>query len=482
MGLFRKGVGDAPPDVGQEEEYDEKKGLSGEFGEDAEGKTTGKGKTKGDVPQDIAREVKSVVDKNAGAGLSEVQIEGINTRIDSIVEWIKQFYERFSYVSESIGEIRTMTVNNEKRISEAMRDAEKVIDVVKEVKPEELRVSYQKSDMKMTALAEKIEANKLFMDEVMGEMNELRRKSEVFIGTEGLMKLNSDTKKDLIEVQRLGSKTRMQADKAQEIFMELRKGFAESQKVGAIVENLDSSYAGLKEEVEKLKLDYGEVVKRSDYLDFKKTYGNKLVLFDNNVSDVEGIKQSLNEMSGLIETSLSVSRRNEEDIGEIGIKVGASDVKKVSDYENQLMEIVGIIETLSKQLAEVRKKVGLRVSKEIGVKKIVKPSDAAAEKVAEVKVAEVPKLKPEEFLGKKNLIAEKGERDLEKVEKKIGEVGEVKEIKPRVGIGGMIKRIATRVRPRERKVERGKEKKERKKKCSRGKKKKWHGKKKGSKE
>jgi hypothetical protein len=453
MGLFGRS-GDAPPDIGKEEEYDEAKGTK-DAGADEK---LEKIKAKESVPQEIAREAKPVATGVPGVGsavgLSNVQTESMNARIDSIVEWIKQFYDRFSYVSESIGEIRTMTMNNEKRLSEEMKEANKVIDVVKEVKPEELRINYQKSDMKMTALAEKIEANKLFMDEIMKEMNDLRRKSEVFVGTEGIMKLNADTKRDLVEVQKLASKTRMQVDKGQEIFMELRKGFADSQKVGAIVGNLDESYAGLKEAIDRLRLDHSTIVKRDDYLDFKKTYRNKLALFEGNLADTEKIKDNLSQMGDLIETGLAVSRRNEEDIGNIGLKIGEDSVKKVSDYENQMVEIVEIIEALSKQLAEVRKKVGLKANVVVD-EKVAKPSEGGREKVAAVKEAEIPELKPEEFLGKKNIVEKRGEAEMAVVEKKIekteGDLEKkevVEEVKPKRRLEGMIKKIVTRVKPK----------------------------------
>jgi len=161
-------------------------------------------------------------------------------------------------------------------------------------------------------------------------------------------------------------------------------------------------------------------------------------------------------MGDLVETSLAVSRRNEEDIGEVGMKIGANEVKRVSDYENQMMEIVGIIETLSKQLTEVRKKVGLKVGKEVEIKKVVKPStkEEVVEKVAGVKVAEVPRLKPEEFLGKKNIIEKEGEENLEKVERKIRESEprkkmkeEVNVVEPRAGIRRMLKKIVAKKKP-----------------------------------
>lgn len=448
MGLFSKKDSEgAPPDVGSEEASDESGGIgSGGADEGAAGGVMPAIKGGGDNLPIVA----------PGSGtVNNFEVEKLEARVDSVVDWIKQFYERFSYVSESIGEIRAMNLENEKKISTAMRDAEKVIDVVKEIKPEELNVNYQKADMKMATLAEKIEANTQFMNEIMTEMNDLRRKSEVFIGTEGIMNLNEDTKKELIGIQKLASATKMQADKAQEIFMELRKGFAESQKVSAVMTNLDESYSGLKGSIEGLKVDYSKVVSRSDYEDFKKTYDTKLLALRNNVSEVDKLKEVISEMQSLVETSLTVSRRNEEDITKIGVKVGVEDVKGVSDYENQIVELVEIVDKLSSQVAELRKDKGLKPSKidtpkkgetkvsdkkianileekkeggdvvskgalpaqtvsaevdEVGKNKfeekpkILKPSESedVVKKLEAIKVAEVPKLKEGEFLGKKN--------------------------------------------------------------------------------
>ncbi|MDH3353318.1 MAG: hypothetical protein OEL87_02630 [Nanoarchaeota archaeon] len=452
MGLFGKKDGDVPPDVGQEDSGDSTGGVgSGGAGEDS----------KSEMPELGGGDKLPSVSPGGGT-VNNFQLEKIETRLDSVVEWIKQFYERFSYVSESIGEIRTMNLANEKKISSAMMDAERVIDIVKEIKPEELRANYQKSEMKMATLAEKIEANNQFMSEIMNEMNELRRKSEVFIGTEGIMKLNEDTKKELIGVQRLASMTKMQADKAQEIFMELRKGFAESQKVSAIMNNLDDSYSGLKNSIEGLKIDYSKVVSSSDYEDFRKNYDNKLLAFKNNVTEVESMKQVVSEMQDLVETSLTVSRRNEEDISKIAIKVGAEDVQGISHYENQVVELVEIIDTLSGQVAEMRKKIGMKPAKVKAVKKtaaalkstaksaksstddkklssdeapgaeakVLKPSESedVVKKLEEIKVPEVPELKPKEFLGKKNYLVdtieaseERARAKVEPIDKKIAE-------------------------------------------------------------
>jgi hypothetical protein len=438
---FKKKDGDVPPDVGQEEKYD------------AENASSGDAVVSDDRLNAPVMSAPANISSSPSVGSSIVpvgnfQIERVSARVDSIVEWIKQFYERFSYISESIGEIRSMNIENEKKISLAMKDADMVIDIVKEVKPENLRMDYQKIDMKVAALSEKIEANKQFMAEIMAEMNDLRRKSEVFIGTEGLMKLNEDTKKDLVELQKLAAKTKMQADKGQEIFMEIRKGFAEAQKVAAIVSGLDESYSGVMETIEKLKVDHGKVVKYSDYLDFKNNYGNKIAAFESEISRVEDLSKNVEELGSLVETSLSAARRNEEDIGKLGLKIGSDDVKSVEDYENQMVEVVGIVDRLASQIADIREHLGMEsvegkiaeAKEKLGmettgsvVKKTVNPvtkkvvkkvamsivrpseSESVVSAVKRVRLPDIPVLKPKEFLGRENILQKRMQADIDEV-------------------------------------------------------------------
>ncbi|MFH1521438.1 MAG: hypothetical protein ABIF18_00610 [archaeon] len=451
--FLKKDSGQAPPDVGQEDAFDEENADvdSAEEVEMSEKSKIVKKPAVSSVSEDEEDAEPKGKASSRKTGGDSFQAERIDAKIDLIEERLKQFNEKFSYISESIGEIRATNLENEKKISKAMVEADKVIDVVREVKPESLRIDYQKTDIKVSTLGEKIESNSQFMNEIMNEINDLKRKSEVFVGTEGLMKLNEDIKKDLIETQKLSSKTKMQADKAQEIFMELRKGFAESQKIGAIVNNLDESYSGVKSMIEKLKLDHESVVKYSDYLDFKKTYGAKLSAFESEIAGINMVRDAMNEMTELVETSLSISRRNEEDIGNIGLKIGDESVKSVSDYESQLVDIIEIIEKLSGQISEIKsnleaKKVSAVAVKKVEAKSVPKPSEneeevvdvpekkeevvesvrAIEEKptlkpsenkevvnaVNAVRVADVPVVKPEQFLGK-NIFLKKMEKDVE---------------------------------------------------------------------
>ena len=354
--LFKKKEGDTPPDVGQEDVYDAKKAED-------------EGASEKEIPKlekpDLKKKlgIKKAVIGSVGQEMNNLEFEKIKARIDSVVEWINQFYERFSYVSESIGELRSMNLANEKKIANATKEADKVIDIVKEVKPEQLRIDYQRVDMRIKKFEEMIAENKNFVESVVKEFSDLKKKSDVFVGTEALVKLNEDTKKELIETQKLSSQTRLNADKGKEIFLELKKGFGDYQKLGEIATTLDASYSGLKGEVDTLKLNLDTVVKRDEYSDFRKTYGNKLAVFDSIVSEMQELKESNQNFHQLMETALSVSKRNEEDIANMALKVGDNHSKRIEDYENQLADVVEIVETLAEHITELKKKVSIKDEK-----------------------------------------------------------------------------------------------------------------------
>ncbi|MCK5321106.1 hypothetical protein KAJ38_00850 [Candidatus Pacearchaeota archaeon] len=352
---MKKDAGQIPPDVGKEDEFEEENAESGDSGEEV---VRAPDKLAGEEVSSVG--VPSEGDAMAVNSASELEMEKIKGRIESVVEWINQFYERFSYVSESIGELRAMNVENEKKIMGATKEAEKVVDIVKEVKPAELRLDYQKIDMRMQAFEEKVAGNRQFMEELMNVVGDLKRNSEIFVGTESLMKLNEDTKKDLVEMQKINARTKMHADKSQEIFMELKTGFADSQKLAAIVDNLEGSYSGLREEIERVKLNHETVINQASFADFKKTFGNKIAILDSVLAQLDGMKNSEDNLGRAIESSLSIARRNEDDIGNVAMKIGNKDVKGVTDYENQVIELLGIVDTLTTQVAELRKKAGIK--------------------------------------------------------------------------------------------------------------------------
>jgi len=294
---------------------------------------------------------------------SNFEAERINARIESLNELLKGHSERFSTLSQQIGEVRAMTLSNEKLISKSMQSAEMAVDIVKEVKPEKLRIEYQKIDARISAFEEKVELNKQFMDTIMSELKELRRKSDLFIGTDAILKLNEDIKKDLLDAHKISTMARVHADKSEQIFIELKRGFADTQKTNEIVSRLDASYSGISKQMEKLKLDYSNITQNGDFEDYKKIINGRFAAMESAILDAEKIKENDERLSRIIETVVAMSKKNKEDIDDLALTIGDEHIQKVSDYETQLASVLNIIDSLAGQISEVKLKLGMKKEK-----------------------------------------------------------------------------------------------------------------------
>ena len=352
-------VGDPEDEIYEEPEKIERK--AGRKNKEKQAKQKAGRKREGNINSEMQGQ-----EENPSAGRS-FEIERLNAKIEAVDGLIKGHSERFSGLSQQIGEIRGMTISNEKEISKISTSSSKAIDIVKEVEPEKLRIDYQKLDAKIQTLSEKLEGNKQFMETIMSEIKDLRRKAGIFIGTEALLKLNEEVKRDLIELQKLSARVNLNADKSEQIFIELKKGFADVQKMNEVANNLDSSYSGVKKEIEKLKLDYSNIVTHSDFNDFKKTFENKFEAFEETIGETEKIKEENENLAEMLEKTLAIAKRNKEDIADIAITIGDEHVKRVSDYENQLMAILKIIDTLAGNISEIRQVLGIGKRKKLSV-------------------------------------------------------------------------------------------------------------------
>jgi len=300
--------------------------------------------------------LRNVQPSSVSAASSDLAIAKINARLEEIKMRDEQINMRLSRINESIGEIRSMTMNNEKRILSSMKEANKVIDIFSEVKPDKLRLDYQKLEMRLRTLEEKIGAHKNIVDSVVNEFKNLRKRADAFLGTEGLIKLNEDVKKDLIDIQRLVEKSRMHAETTKDIFLELKPNFEENQKVGTLMSNLNEEFSDFKAEVEKLRIRSQNIVKRSEYEDFKKTFGNKIAVVDNLAPRIDRLNDEQQEIIGLVEDCFALAKRNSDDVANVSLKVGDSNSKGMEDYEARLADILDILESLVDEINKFKEK------------------------------------------------------------------------------------------------------------------------------
>lgn len=353
----------APPDVGEEDKFEQEKSEEKEEGLDNP-------------------DFDSLDNSNPSLGTKTpltggidstlaIRLEQLDSKVNTMSEWMKQVYERFSYISENIGEMRSMNLNNEKQIVKAIKDSSSAMELVKEVQPEALRSDYMKVNNKIEVLNEKLESNKQFVESVLEQFKDIQRKAEVFIGTEGVLKLNEDTKKELIEVQKLATRARLDADKSEQIFMELKSSLSEMQKLSSEFVNFNNSSSLIKKEIEKIKLDHSKVISDDEFADLKKIINRKFLEIDEAFGTIEGIKQTNERTVDLIEKILRMTKANNENIDNIALSIGKDNIKRVSDYENQIDGVLRIVDSLAGQINEIKKQVGIK--QKISIKKTNEP-------------------------------------------------------------------------------------------------------------
>jgi chromosome segregation ATPase len=244
-----------------------KKKKKEENPEEASGEANGEG---GGEKKEEKKEkpLSESVGNNPGLIKLSTEVDRIKASIEAFTEVRKSFTERFTRISEQIGELRSMILERDKTIQEIELKAIKSADLVESVHPEKIMTQVQKQDAKTEALKANLEGNESIMERVMEELKETKKKIEFFRGIEEIIKLSEEVKKELIEIKRIESQISINTDKVETIYSEMRKKFqvvdtAESQlqemKVGMEQNTKDVTFlkdriTGLasKEEVEKL--------------------------------------------------------------------------------------------------------------------------------------------------------------------------------------------------------------------------------------
>ena len=363
---FLKKKDSGVPDVGQEDRYEEEKKAKEEKKEPEQ-----EAEESEDVQEEeVEEEVKKISSKNkntpASQKVSEFQslaLEKINAKLEALDALMKGYSERFSSMSERLGEIRTMSLNNEKEISKVALDSSKAVDVVREVKPEKLRTDYMRVDARIQAVEEKIESNKQFYETIMNEVKDLRQKAGIFVGTDALLKLNEEVKKDLIEVQKMNNRVRINTDKSESIFIELKRTLTNNEKLMETVSSLDSSYSGTRKELDKLKLDYSSIVKQDELSDAKKEIEKRVIAIENETGKVSEMFDENRRLGKLIETMFLMIKKNKEEIGDMALTIGDSHIKKVGEYDEKLGSILRIIDELAGQVNTIKSVLGISKDK-----------------------------------------------------------------------------------------------------------------------
>ena len=265
--------------------------------------------------------------------------------------------ERFAQISEQIGELRTMIMQQERSRQDVEMKAEKAFTLVHSVQPEKLMAVVNKVDFKTDALKAKLEATEMLNNKLKDDIRDMRNKFALFRNSEMIKEMNDDSKIRLNAIKKIEIEVLKHSDKVDTIFNEIEKNFEETKSTTKSVESLSQAVKKIIVENESLKVLIKTKSTKNDLSKFEdliKSKNKKIVeivmkeLDENNRRilkdvEVETKKKELSLIHQMIKEDFSV---HISDIKEMKKKYEKIDLIETST-KNKLDKIVDALKIIS---------------------------------------------------------------------------------------------------------------------------------------
>ena len=236
--------------------------------------------------------------------LLEVEIERLKATLSTSKEFQKAMEERFSHVSESIGELRTSVIEREKQIKDLEIAALRSSDLVKEVQPEKLMLETRKAETKIDVLQGKLDSYDNLFSSIIEEIKAIRRLTAEFEGVESIRDLNREMRGELGEIKKAESRTAIESSKIAKIFEEMQKKYEEQQEIKSILHETITENTAIKKEMDAINVRFSSLLDKDEMVKLKGEIRELL--------SEAGMRQY--KQKGLLEKTREIIERGKESI------------------------------------------------------------------------------------------------------------------------------------------------------------------------
>jgi len=240
----------------------------------------------------------------------EVDIEKLKAKVEVLIKIKEEMNNRISFLNEKIGEMRSSLVDKEKELTELKSNIEKTIQIVSELKPEEILRKFNEFYAKIEIINARIESNETILNKIIEELKEIRRIYLKFKSFEEIKKIEEDVKKDLGEIKKSESKIFSTSTKIESIFLEMNKRFEEFLELKKEVEKFKENLKEIIQEVNNLKVLSTSFIRKEEILELKELVKNVKSYEETLRSKIESI-QSLENISKFEELLRRVKEENQ---------------------------------------------------------------------------------------------------------------------------------------------------------------------------
>lgn len=260
-----------------------------------------------EIPSKPPQEEKPIVSSNSSDAQNilrlSTEIDRLKAGQEAFQEIRKSFTERFTRVSEQIGELRSMILDRDRTIQTMELKAVKAIDLVESIKPDKFMMDLERQNVKIEALKANLEGNEAIIDQVMEELKDMRRKMSFFRGIEEIIKLSEEIKKELIGIKKIEGTINIQTDKVQTIYSDMRKKIQDLDTFNSQLQESKASIDQNSKDIDYLKtkaLNFAEKEELDALLDKVQKYTEALKEIQKKSPlsrDIERLKTLLGEIS-----------------------------------------------------------------------------------------------------------------------------------------------------------------------------------------
>jgi chromosome segregation ATPase len=242
----------------------------------------------------------------------DIELTKVYAQLEGFAELRKANSERFSRLSEQLGEVRGMIVDTNKAMSKVEVAATKAVDLVESVHPEKLMIEVRKQDSKVEALRANIESSEAILKDLMGEIKRVREQMNFYKGTEQVVQLNEEVKQELASIKKMEAVVGRHADKVETIFLEVEKKFVVFDKLGSIVKDLQEELKKMEGDSDKMRVKLEQKEEKKEFVtlmdkfnDFEKHTTNLLKLLDERAKTMrEGLERDFSRLKERLEKRL----------------------------------------------------------------------------------------------------------------------------------------------------------------------------------
>ncbi len=230
----------------------------------------------------------------------ERDIELLKVQVELMKQAKQVSDERFSKVSEQMGEIRATVLDSERDAATIKMQAEKAIELIKTVQPERLMTEVKKLEAKIEAAKGVEEKFAAMQNKLVTELKDLRQRTEAIRGSETIMRLNEEVKGELSNAIKIQTRMGQRADKVEAIYADFQQHYYEYQKVFDRLRELDVEFKDVMKEFTIFKVKVEGAAAKADFLKLKnelKDYGEKLdgkiIEVDKSIAKAEMLKADI---------------------------------------------------------------------------------------------------------------------------------------------------------------------------------------------